>query len=192
MPRTSRLRTHRATYTAILGVAILIITGFAVQRTFLLRDEQNRENLERVRSELRVQIDSWTELNEDRVRDWIQDLSTRSDLRDRESSLRAEFPWFEGVYIWEVNEEGSDFQHPLPQVNEDISSELATECMRKANDVGYQKSAEFLNEATTLYQACQLDRISACKRTSSHTRRVSSATRRSFARRAGRNVCCWR
>ena len=140
----------RRASTGVLGVALLVLSAFAIARTVQLQARLQEEERRRATYEIATLVDLWEGLVTDRIASWITDLGAAGETRARVDRIRRDVPWFEAIAIWRP---GSPpvFDWPRPPAEEDYDALIGRPCLKEALGEALVGRRE---EAARAFRAC--------------------------------------
>lgn len=116
----------------VVGFALLLIAGVAVQQTLLLRQDLADQRARQAAQTLRSLVGYWESSVLRQTRAWINELESTPDLSVAERRMRQSAPWFDAVYIWEPDRRTPRMRYPPRAIVEDPVRLVQHPCILRA------------------------------------------------------------
>lgn len=116
----------------VVGSALLLIAGLAVQQTLLLRQDFADNNAREAAQALRQSLSIWEQSVLRQTDARIDELESAPDISAVERVMRRSAPWLDAIYIWEPDPRSPRLRYPARATVEDPVRLVQHPCVLRA------------------------------------------------------------
>ncbi len=149
---TKTARFRRQTSYWAFSLALLTIAIFAIQRTLLLRQEMDDENMRQTEQAMRTVMDYWEKETFRQADVWISELAQTPDIGAAERRTRKSVAWFDAFYIWAPGTSSGRMHFPARTPVEDQARLMHYPCLAQADRIARHARRSVAAEA---FRACR-------------------------------------